>query len=88
MHEVGASVDEYVRACLTVVLFVFWGILNEQDNCVRVVNPDQRDSDGDSVGDACDNCPTVPNPNQVKENSKRRLINIDKLEKQTVNLEW
>jgi hypothetical protein len=29
-----------------------------------VYNPDQTDSDGDSVGDACDNCLAVFNPSQ------------------------
>jgi len=51
------------------------------DNCPTVYNPDQKNTDGDSMGDACDpdddndgvpdstdNCPLVSNPDQTDSN--------------------
>ena len=35
------------------------------DNCLSTPNPDQRDFDGDYIGDICDNCPLQFNPNQA-----------------------
>lgn len=43
------------------------GISDDCDNCAKVPNSDQADTDEygpDGVGDACDNCPTIRNPNQ------------------------
>lgn len=38
------------------------GIPDNADNCLGVTNPDQKDSDSDGQGDACDLCPLAANP--------------------------
>ena len=39
------------------------------DNCPGISNPDQLDSDLDSLGDACDNCPFIANSDQNDSNN-------------------
>ncbi|AMD85665.1 hypothetical protein AXF12_09160 [Capnocytophaga haemolytica] len=54
------------------------GVKDSQDNCIETPNPDQKDTDGDGLGDLCDedtdgdgvpndrdNCPNNYNPDQA-----------------------
>jgi uncharacterized repeat protein (TIGR01451 family) len=40
-------------------------VMDIEDNCVGVYNPDQMDTDLDAAGDECDNCLLVFNPAQL-----------------------
>ena len=45
------------------MLYVY--LLQDNNYCQFVSNWDQTDSDGDGVGDECDNCPSVTNVDQL-----------------------
>lgn len=56
---------KHCRLSATDLKYVYTGIPNHLDNCPRKSNADQRDQDGDGLGDLCDNCPNIPNRDQT-----------------------
>jgi len=53
---VNPMAPSYVFGGVTGLDFDLDGIPDSRDNCPTVKNPDQVDSDGDGLGDACDHC--------------------------------
>lgn len=41
------------------------GIIDFNDNCINVYNPDQADDDKDGIWNACDNCKNIQNKDQL-----------------------
>ncbi|MBI3248639.1 MAG: SBBP repeat-containing protein [Deltaproteobacteria bacterium] len=58
------------------------GIPDETDTCITVWNPHEQDTDGDGdgVADACDNCPSVANDDQLdaNRNGKGDVCDVDR----------
>lgn len=64
MSEQSNCLAEIDRGC-NIVDLDHDGIINTEDNCLGVYNPDQADYDQDGYGDVCDTCPNIANLDQA-----------------------
>lgn len=64
-----SSLRSHLFSNLDNCLWVVLGIHNDVDNCPFVSNNDQKDTDGDGIGDLCDNCPATSNADQKDHDS-------------------
>jgi hypothetical protein len=72
------SAEEILDASLGSTDFDCDGVKNNDDNCVLVYNPNQKDTDRDDIGDACDTKPRVKvKANDLDATSAQRAAKID-----------
>ncbi len=68
--EIGGAVEPFASTALRITgadgRTLSVGVHAAIDNCPDAENADQRDSDGDGLGDACDRCPLAPDPTDAE----------------------